>query len=67
MKVRIALAIDPTGRYSACGYTCADQDDLWCGVADDLAQGERRYWVEVVVPVPTGPETVTGTATEAKP
>ena len=56
MKVRckIALAVDPSGAWSAGGG--ATKDGKWCNgfdyILDGVDPGESRYWVEVDVDVP---------------
>ena len=58
MKVRIALAIDPTGQWNAMGwgdktFVRSDADKMALAV-EPLAEGEARYWIEVEIepPVP---------------
>lgn len=51
VKVRIALAVDPDGKWSAQGWPTFESDD-WDFVVDDLEQGEARYWITAEVDVP---------------
>ncbi len=60
VRVRIAVAVDKDGKWSACGlpsYESWDEAmDCW---VDDLAPGEAQYWVEATLPIPAI-ETVEG-------
>ena len=68
VKVRIALAINSEGDWTANGW--ADMEDWEAAgidLGDDLATA--HYWIEVEVPVPAAwePETLAGNAVEAEP
>ena len=69
--VKIAVAVDPSGRWSASG--CPNGDNLndchpeameWATSLLGEGAGEARYWVTAVLQVP-GIETVEGSAVEA--
>lgn len=55
VKVRIAVAVDRDGRWSAYAYSDKDgivkttHDDLF---VDDMKDGEARYFVTAELPVP---------------
>ena len=56
-KVRVALAIDATGAWNACGWGGPEstaQDSEKMGIAvDGVKDGEARYWIEAEVDLPT--------------
>lgn len=63
VKVRIAVAVTPSGEWNATGWTScieADAMDLACSSVSD---GEARYFVEAELPIPE-PVTVQGTVVE---
>ena len=63
-RVRILVAVDPAGNWSAFGAIGYDEaDDARNIYIDDLKEGERYYWVEADVPVPEI-ETVAGRVVE---
>jgi hypothetical protein len=70
VKVRIAVAVDPTGHWNATGWR-ADDDRAYeqtaMGLAVDCcAEGEARYWVEAELQIPGGNvSTVQATVKEA--
>ena len=51
VKVRIAVAVDPDGKWSAYGCPGADETDMDIAV-DAVAPGEARYWVTAELPIP---------------
>jgi len=56
VKVRIAVAVDPSGKWNACGWRkdngdTAGEDAMDCTV-DMVGSGEARYWVEAELDVP---------------
>ena len=54
VKVRIAVAVTPEGEWNACGWSGAESDDYKMSVCvDSLASGEKRYWLEVELEVPS--------------
>lgn len=59
VKVRIAVAVDPTGTWNACGGTWAKNDREAMDICvDQLEEGEARYWVETEVALPTSAEAI---------
>lgn len=65
IKVRIAVAVDASGEWNACGGTWAKDDKVAMDIAvDPLADGEARYWVETEIALPTSAEPI---AVEAVP
>lgn len=61
MKIRIAVAVDPTGTWNACGWggpksNATDKDKMGLAV-EGVGDGERRFWIEAEVPDP-GPAAV---------
>ncbi len=65
--VRIALAIDSTGEYSACGWGRGDghAEPDWCLCEDTLSPRSRRYIIEAEVELPPAePEVVPGRVVE---
>jgi hypothetical protein len=67
-RVRILVAIDDGGRWSAIGASTMPDDQCreWI-VIDGLSNHLSYYWVEAEVPLPTTPPTIDGVATEAEP
>ncbi len=57
-KVRIAVAVDPDGKWCAFGSSGVDSWDVL--VLDDLEDGEARYWVEAHVDIPERSRIVEG-------
>lgn len=54
VKVRIAVAVTPEGDWSACGWSgTASDDDKMSICVDSLASGEKRYWLEAELEVPS--------------
>lgn len=53
VKVRIAVAVDDTGNWNACGWKNAPNDaekmDL---CVESLNDGEARYWLEAELALP---------------
>lgn len=64
VKVRIAVAVDPTGAYSATGYDTMSEKNGFDFITDTLQPGEARYWVTAELPIPAAPE-VPGTVENA--
>ena len=57
IKVRVAIAVDGTGAWNACGWggpdsTAVDSEKMGLAV-DGVANGEARYWLEAEVDLPT--------------
>ncbi len=59
MKVRIAVAIDHTGAWNACGFggpeSRMNDGEKMSLAAEPLESGEARYWVEVELQAPWTP------------
>lgn len=54
VKVRIAVAVTPEGDWNACGWSgTASDDDKMSICVDSLASGEKRYWLEAELEVPS--------------
>ena len=54
VKVRIAVAVAPEGDWNACGWSgTASDDDKMSLCVDSLASGEKRYWLEAELEVPS--------------
>lgn len=51
-KVRIMVAIDPDGNWSAMGWEKATEDELKEIVAENIANGENYYWVTAMIEIP---------------
>jgi hypothetical protein len=56
VKVRIAVAIDPTGTWSSSGYSGFEGDKAMDYAAECLGPGENRFWLTAELPVPEIPE-----------
>jgi hypothetical protein len=58
VKVRIAVSVDPTGRWWTCGWGIGTKYEphAHVDVADALAPGEARYWLTAELPIPETPE-----------
>ena len=54
VTVRIAVAVDPSGDWSASGWKDA-KDAMGCAV-ESIGVGEARYWVTAELPIPQAPE-----------
>ena len=52
VRVRIAVAVDPTGDWSSAGWKSADPGKLHSYAVEDLEPGERRYWLEADLEIP---------------
>lgn len=70
VTVRIAVAVDPSGRWNASGWSNATTGQPEEGAAMDLAiegvdEGEARYWVEATLPLPSS-QVVRGTVVETE-
>ena len=54
VKVRIAVGVTPEGEWNACGWSgAASDDDKMSICVDSLASGEKRYWLEAELEVPS--------------
>jgi hypothetical protein len=52
VKVRIAVAVDRNGNWSASGYDGHEKNDPFSNVIDVLEPGEARYWVTAELSLP---------------
>lgn len=52
VRARIYIAIDPEGKWAAYGAYNLDERDAFGVVLECIDNGERRYFVEVDLPVP---------------
>lgn len=52
IKVKIAVAVDPKGEWSACGWKGADDADMISGCRDNLDYGDIVYWLEADLEIP---------------
>lgn len=57
VRVRVAAAVDPTGQWSANGWSGADGDDMDLAI-DGVGEGEARYWITADLPIPVVREIV---------
>lgn len=62
IKVRIALAVDGSGKWNACGFggpesTTQDLEKMDLAV-EGVDDGEARYWLEAEVDLPSGATSV---------
>lgn len=61
VKVRVAVAVDPSGNWAAYGFSRTDDSpadkEAWEVVLDIVEDGEARYWVTAELPVPEMVET----------
>jgi hypothetical protein len=55
VTVRIAVAVDPTGGWNACGYSGMRDTDGMEFASETLHDGEARYWLIAELPVPEAP------------
>ena len=52
IKVRIAVAVDPTGGWASGGFSNAAPNTAMDIAIECLQPGERRYWLEAELEVP---------------
>jgi hypothetical protein len=52
VKVRIAVAVDPSGSWNASGWLNADGRELDL-LMDDMGVGGAFYWVTAELPIPS--------------
>ena len=52
VKVRIALAATPDGKWNCCGASGMDEDDMMSLAVDTMAEGETRFWLNAEVEIP---------------
>jgi hypothetical protein len=53
VRVRIAVAVDADGNWNACGWAKADDKDKMGLAVEPLSAGEKRYWLEADLALPT--------------
>lgn len=68
VRVRIAVAVDPSGMWCASGWMDYATQAPVGGEAmdvcvDAVAQGAARYWIEADAPLPLEPQTIEGEVT----
>lgn len=64
MKIRIAVAVDPTGAWCAYGNGGSGDEAQMDVCVDAVQPGEARYWIEADVQVPM-PAEIAGDASAA--
>ena len=52
VRVRIAVAVDPSGRWNASGWSTAPTGMEAELAIDGVGEGERLFWVEADLPIP---------------
>lgn len=52
VRVRIAVAVDPSGDWSACGWAGSEDDDKRGIASDTVGEHEAIYWLEADLPIP---------------
>jgi hypothetical protein len=55
VKVRVAVAVDPSGKWSALGWSGETDKSVMASCVEHLEEGEARYWLEAELPVPEVP------------
>lgn len=65
VRIKIAIAVDPTGEWNAMGWD-ASPDVLMSSCVELLEPGESRYWVEFELPVPGAKQIEDFTITEVE-
>lgn len=58
-RVRIAVVIDDTGKWSAYGYKDARDDEMADTLYDDIGVNSAQFFIEADVPIPK-PQTIRG-------
>lgn len=59
VKVRIAVAVDPTGAWNSCGWkstTPQDDEELMGMACEPLETGEAYYWLTAELDIPSAQE-----------
>ena len=56
VKVRVAVAVDAAGEWSAWGAKWADDYDMVDEAALHVRPGRKIYWLTADLPLPTEPE-----------
>lgn len=52
IKIRVAVAVDARGKWSASGWSGATDAEMMSNACDFVEADEARYWLEVEVPLP---------------
>lgn len=55
VRVRIAVAVDPTGRWNSCGWDTGSDPEKMEFAAENMGEGESLFWLEADLPVPEVP------------
>ena len=55
VKVRVALAIMPTGKWVAGGWSEGEEDDIIQTCLEYMSGEEQMVWLEAEVPIPEVP------------
>ena len=55
VKVRIAVAVDPSGDWNSAGWSGGSDDNMMSCACDTVANGEARYWLEAELAIPETP------------
>ena len=63
VRVRIAVAVDPDGFWSANGWAGSNEKVHMERACDTVGEGEARYWLEADLPIPEQ-QTFEATVTE---
>lgn len=52
VKVRVAVAVDPTGNWNASGCKALPNEETMQLAVEPLWDGEARYWLEAELDIP---------------
>lgn len=58
VRVKVAVAVDPTGNWNASGWRDGDDIEKMGTAFDPLEPGEARYWLTAELPIPEKVEVV---------
>ncbi|MBS7812305.1 hypothetical protein [Roseococcus pinisoli] len=56
VEVRVAIAVDPTGNWNSNGWKDAEGSAAMDNAIEGVSDGEARYWLTAVLPIPKAPE-----------
>lgn len=56
VKVRIAVAVDPSGDWNACGCKGMEDGEMMALACDTVGGGEARYFLTAELPIPSPSE-----------
>lgn len=56
INVRIAVAVDPDGKWNAVGFNGSDDADKMMLATEVVSAGEARYWLTATLDVPEARE-----------